>query len=363
MASTLLQLVNRVRRRLRAGDTAESGFDQDELNLVLVDLLNASGDAVLGQNEWSFEVRHDGVIRTFARQEFTGAHSVLTVLGTSYLFRSGSPGISVLAEQLDVNGDDVVTARVQRVLLAALEGASDTALTIVATQGAHPIAAVYIQGAQIAEPLGVTESLSGTVTLFANEYILSPNVKRVLSVTHQASPVRLEEVNRTQVFDRFVQRPQESFSDRPEAVVIGGKRLAMFADTDGQFSATPFDPADAISGTSLTIWPTPISQLLLNYSYVVAYPQLSVVTDTWDGIDPMVESAIVELAYAKAMQTDVGKDVEAGVILETRALGNVKQLLAMDRQMPGQHLTLRSHFGPRGQPFSPGRMPRHFGSL
>lgn len=350
MASTLLQLVNRVRRRLRAGDTAESGFDQDELNIVLVDLLNASGDAVLGQNEWSFEVRHDGVIRTFARVEYEETNSFLIPLvADSSVTTYGS----LTRDIVDTIAQTTATANVQRLLIGGWASAADTALHVL--RGQDGGTSLLILGETLVD--GLHSVPDGPVTHFANEYLLPATVRRVLSVTHQEGDLRLEETNRSQVFDRFAKRPHELFSDRPEIVVVSGRRDGYHTYAEGA------DPGEAPSGASLLLWPTPISNLNLHYSYVIAYPQLSAVTDEWDGIDPMVESAIVELAYAKAMQTDVGKDVEAGVILETRALGNVKQLLAMDRQMPGQHLTLRSHFGPRGQPFSPGRMPRHFGSL
>lgn len=347
MASTLLDLVNRVRRRLRAGDTSESGFSTDELDLVLTDLLNASGDAVLGQNEWSFEVRHDGYLPTFQRTEYSGDFTIFTLPGSSRtgLLLTGSTDLGILLNSTP----PPPTPRVQRVVFRSIEAVAETAFTVTVSFGS------FVTNGILAEFLGSTSTFNGQMTFLANEYLLPGNVKRVVSVTHQEGQVRLEERNRSQMFDRAVQRPHETFSDRPEVVVIGGKRNGYAGSNTSQEPEQPI-------GTSLLIYPTPITSIILNYSYVIAYPQLAQPDDQWEGIDPMVESAIVELAYAKAMQTDVGKDVEAGVILETRALGNVRQLLAMDRQMPGQRLELGSHFG--GYRYGlPGRFPRHFGSL
>lgn len=357
MAQTLLQLVNRLRRKLRAGDTNQAQFEAatDPLDAVSVDLLNDAGDYVLGQFEWSFEVRHDGHFRAMPATTIASGLTIYSDAGGDYV----ATATQDLYEALTNEGRS--QACVLRAVFDGLTNEADTAFTITNFGQYTPILNLTDYAILAENTEAVALGVSTGITVCANEYVLPSTVKRVVSVKHQERDVRLEETNGSQIFDRFVRRPHDLIADDPSLVIVGGQRSASedVGDTGAELDQTY---APSTRGTSLLVYPTPESALVFHYSYVYAYPRLVAASDTWDGIDQMVETAVVELAYAKAMSTDVGKDPEAGIVLENRALQNVRLLHSMDTRMPGYHRTLRSHFASGYCVPEIGTFPRNFGS-
>jgi len=191
-----------------------------------------------------------------------------------------------------------------------------------------------------------------------NEYVLPVTVRKVLSIRHQESPLRLEEMNRSQVYDRIVQRPHETISDQPLIAIIGGKSRTLYS-TDSTYLEGQVNNQ---TWTSMLVYPTPDTSIVLHYSYMVARPDLTNVSD-FLGADRSIETLLVKLAFARCMQDAVGDfNPEAGMALEQRVLREVSALHTSDQRDPGRHRVLGSNFCESSGGIDFGRLPRNYGT-
>ena len=327
---TALQLVNRVRRKLRIPDT--TSFTKSE-DLLLLDLVNEAKDTVLELREWDFDVRHDGHLTTVANT--TGSGSSLT---------HGAGGATMtIVESFPTAPNNFIG----RIVFTHDTNYGDTAYRVSVWESTT----VTVPDANSA-----ISTTSPTYSIFANEYVLPSNVRKVLSVRHQESDIRVEEIDRSVRFDRFVQRPQESITDTPDLIYVGGigtatKSTSSASDTDGII----FMP-----------WPTPSAVLDLDYSYCIRHGELTTTASTLDNVDRYAVDLIVDLAYGKALQSDFGNNKEEGIAIERKVIAFSKDFETNDDRMPNRRLRLRSldHVGSSGRDF--GRLPnggRNFGAL
>lgn len=323
---TALQLVNRVRRRSRIEDAVDFTLTENKL---LRDLVNEAKNQVLQLRDWDFDVRHDGALTTVANS--TGSTLAL------------APGAltATINEAFPTEPDSFVG----RVVITSDTSFGDTAFRV----------SQWTAGGVLSVPEmpATLSTTSPTYSIFANEYVLPATVRKITSVRHQESDVRVEEINRRHRFDRFIQRPHEDITDQPEVIFVGG---TMTPTTDGVFTA--------VNGLGFMPWPTPSTQIRFHYSYVIAHADLDLETDTLDDVDPQAVDLVVELAYAKALQSDFGTDRIRGLDIEQKVLALITGLQTNEARMPSQRMPLRSLDRQAGRTFADfGRLPRNFGSL
>lgn len=327
---TALQLVNRVRRKLRLTDTSD--FAKSE-NALLLDLVNESMHMVLELRDWDFDVRHDGHLTAVANS--TGNGSALS---------HGAGGATMtINESFPVSANSFIA----RLVFTHDTNYGDTAYRVSTWEGTT----VTVPNANPA-----ISTTSPTYSIFANEFVLPADVRKILSVRHQESDIRVEEINRTLQFDSLVQRPQESITDSPEVIYVGGRGLATKSS-----SANP-----DTEGIVFMPWPTPSEALDFNYSYCVRHDDLVDVTDTLDNVDNYGLDLIIELAYGRAMQSDFGNNKAEGIAIERKVLSASKDFETNDSRMPNRKLVIRSLDRQGGSSVHFGRLPnggKTFGSL
>lgn len=327
---TALQLVNRVRRKMRVPDTTD--FAKSE-NLLLLDLVNEAKDMVLELRDWEFDIRHDGHLSTVANTTGSG----------SGLVHGASAATMTINESFPTSANSFIA----RIVFTHDTSYGDTAYRVSLWDGTS----VTVPDANSA-----ISTTSPTYSIFANEYVLPSNVKKILSVRHQESDIRVEEIDRSVRFDRFVQRPQESITDTPDLIYVGGIGTATKSD-----AANP-----DTDGIIFMPWPTPSLVLDFDYSYIERHDELTAVDSQLDNVDRYAVDLIVDLAYGRAQQSEFGNNKEEGIAIERKVLGISKDFETNDGRMARRKLRLRSldHVGSSGRDF--GRLPnggKSFGSL
>lgn len=327
---TALQLVNRIRRKLRLPDTSD--FAKSE-NLLLLDLVNEAINTVLELRDWDFDIRHDGHLTAVANSTGSGS-------GLSF----GASGATMtINESLPASASPFVA----RIIFTHDTNYGDTAYRVSVWNGTT---------VTVPDANPDISTTSPTYSIFANEYVLPDARRKILSVRHQESDIRVEEVDRTIRFDRFVQRPQESITDTPDLIYVGGRGLA-----------TKSNAADADNdGLLFMPWPTPSLALDFDYSYLQRHDELTTTTDTLDNVDRYAVDLIVELAYGRSLQSDFGNNKEEGIAIERKVIGQSKEFETNDNRMPNRRLPLRSHDRSAGRIQDFGQLPnggRTFGSL
>jgi len=340
--TTALQLVNRVRRELRWGDTADF---TDDLSKVVLDRVNDAQATIFGTWDWDCDIRHDGVLTTWPE-----------VNDFDCFVTNGSTVILSYNASLSA---DLLTAYDRRAVLRFLVTSDATQSDIAGriAWGQNIILSVTSYFAASAKWLGTTTSSESLMRIVANEYGLPSTVRKVLSVTSQGKELRLEEVGRSQIYDRAVQRPHDRVEDNPEIVAIGGRSAITGLRSEGITIA----PTEELYQTIL-IYPTPSSAYQLNYSYLIQRSDLSAVTDTLNA-DRSIETQLVKLAFARCMQDAVGDfNPEAGMALEQRVMRETAALHQNDKRDPGRHRVLGSNFRECSGGVSFGRLPRNYGT-
>lgn len=345
--ATALELVNRVRRQLRWNDTASFTASEDK---AVLDAVNAAVAVIFERWDWECDVRHDGVL--FTMPEITSTGCSITTDTTTLTWGSGDDGGDTYAAASIEN----VTNPVVYAVLTDDTDYGDTAFRVsdlaVVTSGFFTVTE-----ANLASRFpGATDSSAG-VTLVANTYVLPSTVRKVMRVRHQERDVALLEAERFHLFDRAVQRPHDSTSDNPDVIVMGG------IETSTTYTALLTDTSTAVTGPSVTLWPTPSSELLLNYSYLMKRAEMTATTDTLANADRSLEDLVVQLAYARCVQNYVGDaDAGTGLAIEQRVLGLAKDLYANQTKDPNRRRVMSSNFDDCAGRVDFGRMPRNFGT-
>jgi hypothetical protein len=127
--------------------------------------------------------------------------------------------------------------------------------------------------------------------------------------------------------------PHEYLDDSPDFVVVGGSGV------------TTYDAGAASAGTRglvMRIFPVPSADGWLNYSYIYQQPLLTSITDELTGVPERILQLIVDLAYARSMQTGVGGEPTTGIALEQRTLREIARKYAAGRADALRPTPLRS---------------------
>jgi hypothetical protein len=306
-------MVNRFLRKHRMNEVGD--FTSEEASAAL-DCINDAKEEVLDTRMWKFDQR-EGVLTTFLTRTavdtgtFTNGNAV--VIGTT---------------TLDATIDGTHTLR------AVPTGSSDRAQTAHQVNYAGAIAGVL--------SLGLDANFSGTTgsyatTLFAAEYQWPAHsngdtqVRHLLSMTHQERPLRLVEIDKNFRFDSLVTRLHDSLGDDPEVVYYSRPTIST-----ASIAGTPNTRPGCI------IWPVPITQERLDYTYIYAHAPLTAVTDTLVEVPERVLNAIVELAYGFSLNTQFGNDPMKADRVITAANIRIGRLYDAERPMPYKAKPLRS---------------------
>ena len=345
----LLQMVNSVRGKLRE-ERVGSISSTDLLTTEIIDLINDAGSEILEGDDWEFDVRHDGRLWFPASQSGTGGVFTSALLPNRYE-SANTPVISTLLDTAAgevFNDVDLAGWRMSgnRIRSRVFNGNS------IYPNTSWIITDVDRTTNQLDLTLGSNLNIdnddpSGVWTTYGNEVVLPTTVKDVLSVRHEEEPIRLEFVNRSNQFDRWVPRSIDSFSTRPHLVMVGGtitstSRTATVAWTTISVEA-------AVTGTGLAVWPIPSSDLQLGYSYRVQHADLVAATDTWTGVPQNVIRIIEWRAYQGALDSGIQNDPEAAQRAERQVeKRRLRAQMGQSRQPNRRRVPTEFGYGDRG---------------
>lgn len=322
MAVTLIQMINRVRRRHRFPDVTT--LTADDLVSPVQDALNESARQVLESRSWDFLIRHDGMLTTRPRVQASGV--VILKLGGLDQISDTVPSTTAT----DHAGDFVTRARI-----TSDASFGDTSFRVPSVRNFGGQSVYFLDTAWPG-----SSDLAASLELFAAEYLLPDTVGDVLSVRHQEQDLELCFVPRQHGFDSVVQRYHESFSDSPRVVYVG----AQITSTYDRDQASSGD-----TGLGMLLYPTPESELALHYSYRYRHADMTETTDTLVGVPNHVVDQIIELAVAKTYISHIGNDINLGAKIRDDAMENLDRLYAMHRPDPARRVSFGSHFGGGGR--------------
>lgn len=156
---------------------------------------------------------------------------------------------------------------------------------------------------------GAGDSLtSGEWMLYIGEYILPDTVAKVLSVTHETTPIRLVEVDPHASFDELIPRPSDTLDDNPVMVAVGGTATSTYVST-----------GSATVGLRVMVYPIPSATGVLHYSYKERLTRLSATTDNLYAPDEFCDD-VVNVAEQKFNMTSRGNEPELAQIQGRYAL-------------------------------------------
>lgn len=276
---TALQLVNKVRRRMRHPDAVSISELRD---LATLDAVNRAMRYVTLGRVWESDKRHMQII-TKARKtgvSWTSTAGQASALLNSAEFTSGT----------EVFGDFI--------LRTVPKGASEygnTAFRGIASSVPSSETSLVTFNTQIPDAISITNA-----EVFYSEYILADTVRSVLSVTYQEEPLTVEQVGATKEFAELYPRQQIEYG-APVSVSVGGLDIRTY-----NISETPAAPS-----LRMIVWPPPDDEYVLDVEYVYRHPELTEATSTLDGVTDEIVDAIVDMATAD-MQQNYDRNVDEG---------------------------------------------------
>jgi hypothetical protein len=328
--ATVLDLVNRLRRRHRFGDVTSIGTDS--LSLVLLDSLNKAMFRIMEGWDWEEDKKFAGVLKTYP--ELTSTTGTVTNGSTGMTFGSA------------ITVPDAFGAASLRVVVTddTTYGGTSHRITFVtdSSGGEFTIDTEFE---------GTTNSGSAELTIFAVEYPLPTNVRKVISMRHQERDMKLVHVSREEEFDRIIPTWHDSIQDEPRIATVGGL-----------IRKTRFDGEAAQETTGALIWPPSENLQYINYTHYSKYAEQTSGSGTFPVEDRTLQDLIVDLAYAESLLMKVGNDMEAGERRKAAVLRDAEALNRSERNMR-ERIELDSQFASDGAIRNFGRFPKDFGEL
>ena len=305
--ATNLVMVNNLRGKLRE-ERIGTVVSPNDLTTELINLINQAAHYVLESIVWPFDIRRNTTMTFPGRVQ--GTAGTFTNSSNSFVLNSTASTDWDATEVYTFPGADVVV----RVTVTN----SDTNVNTSYRAVSGTISAPNLTLVMAREFEGTTISGSGTWDVYAYEKVLPTTVRKVLSVRNEEHPMQDIFVDRNTSFDSAVPRPHIQFDDRPYLVYVGG----LITPTG--------DSAAGTAGDSLMIWPIPSSLVTLHATTVFRHTDLGVAndTDTFPGVDAVVNDLITDIAFAEALMSDIGNDIQRGQILSARA---EQRLVALQR--------------------------------
>ena len=306
---TLIQMVNRVRRKARFQDAVT--LTGDDMTPAIVDALNEGAREVLESHDWDFDMRHDGVLMTVASS--TQSENVSVTNGAV------TGGFTVSSFDID----DYATDKVASIVVTSDGSFGDTTFRVpsVTTHATTPAFTV-----ETAWP-GTSSAGVGTATIFAQQYLLPDTVRDVTEVRHQERTLHLQFVPREH---RFPTRPHQRISTSIETVYVGSTITATYVTNSASAGST---------GLGIMLDTVPSSVLRLDYSYRYRHPEMTLTTDTLVGVPDHIQDVIVDTAFAKLSGTVVMNDPDLANVNRITAEANRARIV---RQTTGCQLAAGS---------------------
>ena len=330
--TTLLQMVNRVRKEGRHSVVSAIDTAGDELTSVLVDLVNQAKRDVLEGNDWDFDKRTDGILKVAQKREY---ETFIAVNGSASVFANGETDYQSYSDgsavsKLVVTSDTTYGDEAFRITNAGSSAGSDQYTIELAWPGTG----------------GVT--LSGFV--YADEYVLPSTVKDVLSVRHEDADVTLRFVDRETEVDRKIPTRHRNDSEIPDLVTVGGT-----------LTPTARDGGAVTSGLGMLIHPVPTTEYILRYTYRYRHPELVSSTDTLENVPTRIVDEIVGVAKELAYANHVFNDPTLARYHRERNEDSQRRARMTDNPQPMARIRFGTHVtGPHGNIGSPVPNPRVF---
>ena len=316
MAYTFLDLVNKLRRRMRDEPLAAFAGTDDELENR--DLLNDAASEVLDTYDWDFMNRDDG------QAYFPGLHT-----GTTLTVTAGSSAGQTNADAEIANSGKWASPRRSRIVHTDSSTLPNVSyklddVTNEATRD-FVLDGTYRGG-------GATGT--GAFTLYCHEQVLPSSVKQVLSVVDEDRPLHLEHVDKHTSFDRVVPRALDSQADGPSVVYVG----SGIESTSYNVSTGGAGAVAGQQGMGRMVWPIPEQDVLLDYSYVAQHVEMTAAADVLTYVPDAVAEAIVWVAFDSALVSNIESDGRRAV----QVAGKTRQRLErLQREYSRQPLRRR----------------------
>jgi len=314
--STALELINRLRSKARE-EQITAFASGDDLNIALLSELNQAMRIILEERTWAFSHRSDGMMMMrLSFTETTGAFTYNAVTGATLT-------LSDLA--LPVNNNDLGGNFTSSLVLTGHSTHGNTAWDLVTCRisGASSFTAT--------PPTLPVAIVSGTGwQIFTYQYALPTTVRAITDIWHQEGDIQIFQESETD-FRQLVPRPNEEHGSLPRVAFVGGTII-------------PTTTTAGTTGTeveSIKFWPISGSADILNYRYIKRYSNLSAATDTLSGVPLSVEDLIVQLAYARQLQS-IQADPQRGLEMEGRVMSEVERKHRNLRFDPRRSRELRS---------------------
>lgn len=319
---TALQLVNRVRLRLRGG-SGFSDFGSTEAQTIL-QCVNEAKDYVLETRDWDFDHRHDSY-----------------VLNTVAVVSTGTVGVTAGSSSFTTSSSDVFTPGdyVARLIVTEDGEQASTAVRIVSYGGTD--------GELDAPWTGETNATADYQIVFY-EYKLDDTIKDVTAVRYQDQDIGLSVVGFDQGFRTVIARPTDRIEDMPEAFVVGAQVTPTYA--------TGADPSP---GLGALVYPVPLTSYRMEMSVKVRHPQLVEADDVLENVSDAAVHDIVLNAFA-LMEASAGRDpnlAEANRLISEMRLNRHHE---MNRADANRRKVLRSLDDRAGEQSSTPADPRVF---
>lgn len=318
MSATLLQMVNRFRRKLKWEDVS-SFSSGDDLTTAAIDFINEAKRDVLENYEWDFDLRN-AAFSTIAPLEYASAVGQVVIT-------NGAATVLVPG----VNNYATITGGNSRSRLAVTTDAAFGTTYFNILTGQHPSASdSYV--IEMPWP-GTSRSLfdASALTILTAEYVLPATVRDVLSVTLEEADVHVDFVDKAETLDRVVPNAFQSTSSVPEVCFVGGNALPTVT-----FGTTQ------VPGVGVWLYPVPSEVYLVRYTYRYRHPAISAIADVLYVPDHVVD-LVVDLAVARAMRTRVAPDLEASQQLEAATMQRLGRSVRRTGFQPLERMSLKSH--------------------
>lgn len=314
MATTLLQVVNRVRRLHRFADVA-SFESSDNLTNAILDAIIEARTEILETMDWNFMMRNDGFLKTRGRVTST-SNIAVTNDSTSFTVSSFSGAIG------DVTGNFVT-----RLVVTDDTNYGSTAFRV----SSFSLSGTTLTGTLANNYPGTTDA-TATGQLVLYEYGLPTDVRTILSAKHEENPLRVELAPDNDIWDEWVPRHWETQDDTPEILIPGGVLLPTY-----DASGSEPDPLDRIM-----VWPTPQTNgAVIAYTYKRRLSP-STTTDEFEGVPDSVIQQIVNYAYGYTLFSSIGADPITGQEWMNRALIRARSVRDGVRMDHGRRRQIKS---------------------
>ena len=310
--STLLQIVNRVRGKIRQ-DPLSGLSTTDPDQVVLVDLVNEAKREVLEHHDWDFDIRHDGVVKLVGEISYT--LGIIVADATTMI-------ISGATDKATFSGD-----KVARIIVEEDPAFGQTAF-IASDVSSFAGADQYT----FSPAFPGTTNGTADVRVFCSEYLLPTTVRDVLVFRDEENTISPTLINKLTHLDPSVPNPHLISSSYVDQIYVGG-----------WYTETTLDGATAQDARlGFMVHPVPSATKLLQYTYRYRHPALVVAADALN-IPAHVEDLIVDKAVTKAQMSSVANDPGLAVLNAQDISRRTANAAAHSNPTPMRRRSMRSH--------------------